>query len=75
MAKLETLRALSGWLICLFLQNPTPGIVYVTVLQRSAIQVRDVSYRHFELDPWELSIVAPEPRLRVETLVIPLGRE
>ena len=45
----------------------------MTVKQHSAIYVRDVSYRHFEVDPWELSIVAPEPRLRVETLVLPIG--
>ena len=54
-------------------QTPTPGTVYVTVKQHSAIYVRDVSYRHFEVDPWELSIVAPEPRLRVELLVLPIG--
>jgi hypothetical protein len=59
----------------LYSQTPTPGTVYVTVKQHSAIYVRDVSYRHFEVDPWELSITAPEPHLRVEELMLPLGHQ
>ena len=63
------------WLTLLISQTPKPGTVYVTVLQRSAIHSRDVSYRHFEVDPWELSITAPEPHLRVEELMLPLGHQ
>jgi hypothetical protein len=56
------------WRFCA--QTPKPGIVYVTVMQCSAMDARAIVYRHLEVDPWELTPIAPEEKHRIHALRI-----
>jgi hypothetical protein len=56
------------WRFCA--QTPKPGIVYVTVMQCSAMDTRAIVYRHLEVDPWELTPMAPEEKYRIHALRI-----
>ena len=51
-------------------QHPTPGVVYVTVRQRSVIHSRDIHYKHIEVDPWELTLVEPAEALRIDAICL-----
>jgi hypothetical protein len=57
-------------LILCVLQDPTPGEVYVTVMQRQAFALHshDATYRHITVSPWELSSVAPPGPMRIKYL-------
>ena len=57
-------------ILAFFAQTPKPGIVYVTVMQCSAMDTRAIVYRHLEVDPWELTPMAPEEKYRIHALRI-----